>query len=68
MKKNIENKKEISVVKFLKEAKAEIKKISWLRRKEVQIYAIIVIVVSFIVGIFLGLLDGIFFFILGRFL
>lgn len=66
--KNIQNKKQILSTKFLGEAKTEIKKISWLKRKEVQHYTIIVILISFIVGIFLGLLDSIFAFILGKFL
>lgn len=66
--KNIQNKKQILSTKFLGEVKTEIKKISWLKRKEVQHYTIIVILISFIVGIFLGLLDSIFAFILGRFL
>ncbi len=66
--KNKQNKKQISLIKFLKEAKTEIKKISWLKRKEIQHYTIIVIVISFIIGMFLGLLDGIFLFILGKFL
>lgn len=66
--KNIENKKKISLINFLREAKTEIKKISWLKKKDVRSYTIIVVIISFIVGIFLGLLDSIFAFILGKFL
>ena len=45
---------------FLKEVQAELKKVTWLTRNEVLDYTILIIVVSIIVGIYLGVLDVVF--------
>jgi len=45
---------------FLREVYAELKRVSWLSRKEVLIYTLIVLAVSLIVAAFLGGLDYIF--------
>ncbi|PIE31724.1 preprotein translocase subunit SecE [candidate division KSB3 bacterium] len=49
------------LIQFLKEARVELKKVSWPTRKEVIGSTTIVIVVSVLSGLFLGLLDVIFF-------
>ncbi|MDP2741730.1 MAG: preprotein translocase subunit SecE [bacterium] len=48
------------VKSFLREVYAELKRVSWLSRKEVLIYTLIVLAVSLIVAAFLGGLDYIF--------
>lgn len=42
---------------FLREVYAELRQTSWLKRPEVIDYTILIIVVSIAVGIYLGLLD-----------
>jgi preprotein translocase subunit SecE len=49
------------LLQFLKEARLEFKKVSWPNRKEIIGSTTLVIVVSVISGLFLGLLDVIFF-------
>ncbi|MDY0091999.1 MAG: preprotein translocase subunit SecE [Candidatus Vecturithrix sp.] len=49
------------LLQFLKEARLELKKVSWPTRKELVGSTTIVIVVSVLFGVFLGLLDIIFF-------
>jgi len=46
--------------KFIKEARAESKHISWPTRKATTIFTIGVIVISLLVGYYLGLFDFIF--------
>jgi len=46
---------------FLKEARVELKKVSWPTRKEIIGSTTIVVVVSIIAGLFLGVLDFVFF-------
>ncbi len=46
---------------FLKEARVELKKVSWPSRKELVGSTTIVVVVSIIAGLFLGALDVVFF-------
>ena len=46
---------------FLKEARVELKKVSWPTRKELIGSTTIVVVVSIIAGLFLGVLDFVFF-------
>ncbi|MBD3308796.1 preprotein translocase subunit SecE [candidate division KSB3 bacterium] len=48
-------------IQFLKEARVELKKVSWPTRKELVGSTTLVIVVSVIAGVFLGLLDIVFF-------
>ena len=45
---------------FLREVYAELKRVSWLSRKEVLMYTLIVLAVSLIVAAFLGGLDYVF--------
>lgn len=42
---------------FLKEVKDELKKVTWPTRSEVIRLTAVVIIISFIVGFFLGILD-----------
>jgi len=49
------------LLQFLKEARGEFKKVAWPTRKELVASTTLVIVVSVIFGVFLGLLDVIFF-------
>ena len=46
---------------FLKEARVELKKVSWPTRKELVGSTTLVVVVSILAGVFLGVLDFIFF-------
>lgn len=48
------------VVNYLKNTKAELKHVNWPSRKDVAIYAVIIIVVSLITAGLLGLFDYIF--------
>jgi len=49
------------LLQFLKEARLELKKVSWPTRKELVSSTSLVIVVSVLFGVFLGLLDILFF-------
>ena len=49
------------LIQFLKEARLELKKVSWPPRNEVVGSTTLVIVVSVLAGLFLGLLDVVFF-------
>jgi preprotein translocase subunit SecE len=49
------------LIQFLKEARLELKKVSWPSRKELVGSTTLVIVVSVLAGLFLGLLDVVFF-------
>jgi len=51
---------------FLREVFVEIKKTTWLNRKEIFNYTIIVLVVAFLVAMILGLFDFAFFNILNK--
>lgn len=52
---------------FLKEARIELKKVTWPTREETIRYTMTVIVISVVVAFFLGGLDFIFQFILNNF-
>ena len=54
-----------SPVAFLKEARDELKKVVWPTRQEVIRLTFVVIVISLIVGLFLGGLDFVFVKIIG---
>lgn len=56
------------LVQYLKEVKIEAKKINWPTRKEAIRYTLIVLGISLVIGIFLGVVDLIFIFILNKFL
>lgn len=43
--------------KFLREARSELRKVTWPSRKELTTYTIVVLVVTTIVGLFLGIVD-----------
>jgi preprotein translocase subunit SecE len=49
------------LIQFLKEARLELKKVSWPNRKELVGSTTLVIVVSVLAGLFLGILDIVFF-------
>jgi preprotein translocase subunit SecE len=49
------------LIQFLKEARTELKRVSWPNRKELVGSTTLVIVASLLAGLFLGLLDIIFF-------
>lgn len=46
-----------STIRFLREVKIEMKRVSWPTKKDVRNYTIIVIVLSVLVGVYLGGLD-----------
>ena len=54
------------LLQFLKEARLELKKVSWPSRKEVIGATTLVIVLSVMAGLCLGLLDVIFFQMMSR--
>jgi preprotein translocase subunit SecE len=54
---NIVQKPVIFLIRFLKEVRIEMKKVSWLSRREVLNYTAVVILVSAVAGVYLGALD-----------
>ncbi|MFH2035604.1 MAG: preprotein translocase subunit SecE [Candidatus Zixiibacteriota bacterium] len=46
-----------SFVRFLKEVRAELKKVTWPSRKELIGSTIVTVVVTFIISIFIGIVD-----------
>lgn len=56
------------ITTFLKEARVELRKVTWPTRQEIIQYTMTVIVISAAVALFLGGLDYIFQFILNRFI
>jgi preprotein translocase subunit SecE len=56
------------VSNFLKESKAELKKVKWPTLKETLQYTLVVIIISLVVAIYLGGLDYIFSFLLSKFI
>lgn len=49
-----------AIINYLKEAKAELKKVSWPSKKETTNYTLIVIALSVGMAVFFGLLDFVF--------
>ncbi len=45
---------------YLKDVRAEMKHVSWPTKRQVVIYTVVVILISFIVAYYLGLFDVIF--------
>jgi preprotein translocase subunit SecE len=45
------------VIKFLSEAKAELKKVTWPSSKQTMASTLVVIIIVFIVSIYLGIID-----------
>jgi len=56
------------LITFIKESRIELKKVTWPTRQETTRYTAAVIVISVAVALFLGGLDYLFQFILGRFI
>jgi len=54
------------LLQFLKEARLELKKVSWPNRKEIVGATTLVVVLSVMAGLCLGLLDVIFFQMMSR--
>jgi preprotein translocase subunit SecE len=52
------------ITSFLKEVRQEMKKVTWLNRRELVNYTVLVISVSFVVAIILGGLNNVFRFLL----
>ena len=50
----------IFAVRFLKEVNVEMKKVKWLNKNELIQYTIVVLVISAVVGVYLGALDFVF--------
>ena len=55
------------IITFLKEARIELKKVTWPGREETIRYTITVVVISLVVALFLGGLDFIFQWVLNNF-
>lgn len=55
------------IVTFIKEAKVELKKVTWPTRQETIHHTMTVIIISAALAVFLGGLDYLFQFILNRF-
>lgn len=55
-------------VQFVKEAIAELKKVTWLSRKEVIASTVVLIILVCIVGIFVSCIDFVLALVLGRIL
>ncbi len=55
------------IITFLKEVRVELKKVNWPTRNETIKYTLIIIGVSLAVAIFLGGLDFIFTWLIGKF-
>lgn len=56
------------IIQFFVGAKAELTKVSWPSRKELIRYTLLVVVISFLVAMFLGLLDMLFSYLVENFL
>ncbi len=56
------------IITFIKEAKEELGKVSWLTREQVIRYTGVVIGISLVVAVFLGVLDLFFSNIIGGFI
>lgn len=54
-------------IEFLKEVRSELKRVTWLSKKETIKYTLIVIGISLVVAAFLGGLDFLFVWLLERF-
>jgi len=50
----------LRIGKFLRESRAELRKVTWPNRKELVTYTIVVIVSTAIAAVFLGIVDLIF--------
>lgn len=48
------------ITKFLRDARAELRKVTWPNRKELTTYTIVVIAITIIVSLFVGVADWLF--------
>jgi preprotein translocase subunit SecE len=48
------------VVKYFREAREELRKVTWPSRREVTLYSSLVVVISIVTAAYLGLLDWLF--------
>lgn len=48
------------VSRFLRDARAELRKVNWPNRKELTTYTIVVIAITAIVSVFIGVVDFVF--------
>jgi len=60
--------KKNKVKTFLQEVRTEMKKVNWPTKDETIKYTVVVLVATFIVSIYLGALDAVFFYLLDNFL
>lgn len=56
------------ITKYFKESYSEIKKVTWLSKKDTYDYTIIVIVASLVIAAFLGVFDLLFNYLLSNFI
>ena len=56
------------IIQFFVGAKAELTKVSWPNRRELFRYTVLVVVISFLVAMFLGLLDMLFSYLVENFI
>ena len=56
----VKKKKENAVVKYLKETRAELRKVTWPTPEEARNLTVIVLIVTVVMSLFLGLLDFVF--------
>lgn len=56
------------IIRYFKEAKAEVKKVSWPTKKTVERFTLLVIFISIVTAIFLGALDAFFSWVLQTFI
>jgi preprotein translocase subunit SecE len=54
------------LISFLKEVRLEMKKVNWLTRREVFRHTVVVVIFALAVSIYLGALDFVFQYILGK--
>jgi preprotein translocase subunit SecE len=58
----------MGLINYVKETRGELKHVSWPSRRQAMMYTLLVIVVSLILSLFLGAFDGIFTYLIDRFI
>ena len=48
------------VIRYFREAREELRKVTWPQRREVSLYSSLVVILSIVVAAYLGLLDWLF--------
>lgn len=56
-----------TLITYLKETRAELDHITWPTQQQTVVYTVLVIALSLVVGAYLGLLDGVFTWVLNTF-